>query len=82
MRLPHRYKVYNVLHKTTVYTLFGGTLLGMGLLGIQGYYYFKNVRPEKMEKSRIYLEEELAKEQIAKEQELLLKQRDAETLKN
>ena len=42
MRLPHRYKVYNVVHKATVYSLLGGTLLGVGLLGIQGYYYYKS----------------------------------------
>ena len=45
MRLPHRYRVYDVLHKTTVYLLITGAALGYVLLGVQGYYYVKSKIP-------------------------------------
>ena len=41
MRWPHRYKVYNVLHKSVVSVLMGITFLATFMTGVHGVHYFR-----------------------------------------
>ena len=41
MKFPHRYKIYDVLHKSAVAFLISGTLVGIAMFVSQGYFYFR-----------------------------------------
>ncbi|KAI0238697.1 hypothetical protein LSAT2_010581 [Lamellibrachia satsuma] len=74
-----RTMVYDKLHKWSVTGLIGFTALSSVYLTYRFAVWWMYRRPQLVEKNRQFMEENLAKEQVEREAELMRQQRDAET---
>jgi len=73
--VPHRFKVYDYLHRSAVFVLVSGTVLLCGKLMYDLTYYIKFQRPERMRQYKLRLEEQLAAKQLQEEEQQLLQER-------
>lgn len=69
-RMPHKYVVYDKLHRGTVFVLVTLTFVGMVRIGMDAFHHLRVRRPILLEKARYDKEAEMEAMQAEREEKL------------